>query len=58
MTRPTKQDLLLQQYGEEVEKLSQQEKLSIFFMDAGFLNIVEIGQYLMTKDTAQRLGPY
>ena len=35
---PTNQDLLLQQYGERIEKLSQQDKLSKFCMDAGFLN--------------------
>ena len=46
------QDLLLQQYGERIEKLSQQDKLK-FCMDAGFLNVVEIGQYFMTKDTAE-----
>ena len=44
-------DLLLQQYGERIEKLSQQDKFSKFCMDAGFLNAVEIGQYFMTKDT-------
>ena len=48
---PTNQDLLLQQYGERIERLSQQDKLSKFSMDAGFLNVVEIGQYFMTKDT-------
>ena len=46
-------DLPLQQYGERIEKLSQQDKLSKFCMDAGFLNVVEIGQYFMTKDTAE-----
>ena len=49
---PVNQDLLLQQYGERIEKLSQQDKLSKFCLDAGFLNVVEIGQYFMTKDTA------
>ena len=49
---PVNQDLLLQQYGERIEKLSQQDKLSKICMDAGFLNIVEIGQYFRTKDTA------
>ena len=43
--------LLLQQYGERIEKFSQQDKLSC--MDAGFLNVVEIGQYFMTTDTAE-----
>ena len=46
-------DLLLQQFGERIEKLSQQDKLSKFCMDAGFLNVVEIGQYFMTKDTEE-----
>ena len=46
------QDLLLQQYGERVEKLSQQDKLSNICMDAGFLSVVGDGQYFMTKDTA------
>ena len=45
--------LLLQRFGERIEKLSQQDKLSKFCMDAGFLNVVEIGQYFMTKDTAE-----
>ena len=49
---PANQDLLLQQYGERIEKLSQQDKLSKICMDAGFLNVVENGQYFMTKDTA------
>ena len=39
-----RKDLLLQQY---------QDKLSKFCMDAGFLSVVEIGHYFMTKDTAE-----
>ena len=46
-------DLLFQQYEERIEKLFQQDKLSKFCMDAGFLKVVEIGQYFMTKDTAE-----
>ena len=46
-------DLLLHRFGERIEKLSQQDRLSKFCMDAGFLNVVEIGQYFMTKDTAE-----
>ena len=49
---PVNQDLLLQQCGERIEKLSQQDRLSKFCMDAGFLNVVEIGQPFKTKDTA------
>ena len=32
-------NLLLQQYGERIEKLSQQDKLSKFCTDAGFLSV-------------------
>ena len=49
---PASKNLLLQQYEERIEKLSQQDRLSKFCTDAGFLNVVEIGQYFMTKDTA------
>ena len=48
---PAYQNLLLQQYGERIEKLSHTDKLSKFCMDAGFLSIVENGHYFMTKDT-------
>ena len=47
---PAYQNLLLQRYEERIEKLSQQDKLSKFCMSAGFLIVVEIGQYFMTKD--------
>ena len=41
----------MQLYGERIERLSQQDRLSKFCMDAGFLSVVEIRQYFMTKDT-------
>ena len=44
---PANQDLLLQQYGERIEKLSK------FCMDAGLLSVVEVGQCFMTKDTEE-----
>ena len=47
---PTNQDLQLQQYEEQIEKLSQQDKLSKFCLDARFLSVVDFGQYVMTKD--------
>ena len=48
-----RKDLLFQQYGERIEKLSRQDRLSLLCMDAGFLTAVEIGHYFMTKDTAE-----
>ena len=51
---PTQKELLLQRHGERIEKLSQQDKLSKFCTDAGFLlTVVEVGQYFMTKDTEE-----
>ena len=41
---PANQNFLLQQYGERIEKLSQQDKLSKICMDAGFLSVVEVGK--------------
>ena len=45
--------LLSQRYRERIEKLSQYDTLSKFCTDAGFLTTVEVGQYFMTKDTAE-----
>ena len=42
---------ILRQYEERIGKLSQQDKLSKFCIDAGFLSVVENGQCFMTKDT-------
>ena len=39
---PAYQNFLLQQYEERIEKVSQQDKLSKFCTDAGFLSVVEI----------------
>ena len=42
---PAYQNFLLQRYEERFERLSQQDKQSKFCMNAGFLSVVEIGQY-------------
>ena len=51
---PTYQNFLLQRYEERIELLSQENKVSKFCMDAGFIHVVEIGQYFMTKDTEEQ----
>ena len=43
----------LQRYRERIEKLSQQDRMSKFCTDAGFLTTVEVGQCFMTKDTEE-----
>ena len=51
---PSHQNLLLQRCEERIELPSQENKVSKFCMDAGFLHVVEIGQYFMTKDTGEQ----
>ena len=48
---PSHRNLLLQRYEERIEMLSQESKVSKFCMYAGFIHVVEVGQYFMTKDT-------
>ena len=43
--------ILWQQYIERIESLSPESKVSRFCMEAGFMRIVEVGQYFMTKNT-------
>ena len=43
--------ILRQQYMERIESLSPESKVSRFCMEAGFMRVVEVGQYFMTKDT-------
>ena len=43
--------ILWQQYMERIESLSPESKVSRFCMEAGFMRIVEVGQYFITKDT-------
>ena len=51
---PSHQSLLLQRYEERIERLSQENRVSKICMDAGFVSVVEIGQYFMTKDTEEQ----
>ena len=48
---PSYHYVLWQQYIERIESLSPESKVSIFCMEAGFVHVVEVGQYFMTKDT-------
>ena len=51
---PSHQNLLLQRYEERNEMLSQENKVSKICIDAGFIHVVEIGQYFMIKDTREQ----
>ena len=53
---PSTEDLaqdLLQKYKEQVERLSQQNRVSKFCTDAGFLTTGRVGQYFMSEDTEE-----
>ena len=46
--------LLWQQYEERIRSLSQEKKVSKFCKEAGFMRVVEVGQYFITKDTGEQ----
>ena len=48
---PSHHKILWQQYEERIRSLSQESKVSKFCMEAGFVHVVKVGQYFMTKDT-------
>ena len=43
--------IIWQQYIQQIESLSPESKLSRFCKEAGFMRVVEVGQYFVTKDT-------
>ena len=49
---PMNHQILWQQYIERVESLSPENRVSRFCMEAGFMRVVEAGQYFITKDTS------
>ena len=48
---PMNDQIIWQRYIQQVESLSPESKVSKFCQEAGFMRIVEVGQYFMTKDT-------
>ena len=48
---PMNDQIIWQQYIQQVESLSPENKVSKFCKEAGFMRVVEIGQYFVTKDT-------
>ena len=43
--------ILWKQYIQQIESLSPESKVSRFCKEAGFMRVVKVGQYLVTKDT-------
>ena len=48
---PMNDQIIWQRYIQQVESLSPENKLSKFCKEAGFMRVVEVGQYFVTKDT-------
>ena len=48
---PRNDQTIWQQYIQQIESLSPENKVSKFCKEAGFMRVVEVGQYFVTKDT-------
>ena len=47
---PRDEQIILQQYFQQVESLSPENRLSKFCKEAGFMRVVEVGQYFVTRN--------
>ena len=50
---PREDQIILQQYLKQVEPLSPENKLSKFCKEAGFMSVIEVGQYFVTRDASE-----
>ena len=48
---PMNDQIIWQRYIQQVESLSPENRVSKFCKEAGFMRVVEVGQYFVTKDT-------
>ena len=48
---PMNDQIIWQQYTQQVESLSPENRVSTFCKEAGFMRVVKVGQYFVTKDT-------
>ena len=50
---PRDDQIILQQYVQQVESLSPGNRVSKFRKEAGFMRVVEVGQYFVTRDAGE-----
>ena len=50
---PREAQIVLQQYFQHVESLSPENRLSKFCKEAGFMRVVEVGQYFVTRNASE-----
>ena len=48
---PMNDQIIWQQYIQQVESLSPENRVGKFCKEAGFVRVIEVGQYFVTKDT-------
>ena len=48
---PENDQIIWQQYIQQIESLSPENRLSKLCKEAGFMRVLEVGQYFVTKDT-------
>ena len=48
---PMNDQIIWQRYIQQVESFSQENKVSKFCKVAGFMRVVAVGQFFVTKDT-------
>ena len=51
--KPMNDQIIWQQYIQQVESLSPENKVSKFCKEAGFMRVVEVGQYFVTRDAGE-----
>ena len=50
---PRDDQIIMQQYVQQVESLSPENRVSKFCKEAGFMRVVEVGQYFVTRDAGE-----
>ena len=50
---PRDDQIILQQYIQQIESLSPENRLSKFCKEAGFMSVVEVGQYFVTRNASE-----
>ena len=50
---PEDANITLQKYFQQVRRLSPEDKLSKFCKEAGFMSVVEVGQYFVTRNASE-----
>ena len=53
--QPEDSNIVLRKYFQQVQRLSPEDRLSKFCKEAGFMSVVEVGQYFVTRNASEFL---